>query len=367
MRRKTRQIKVGGVKIGGGAPVSIQSMAKVRTSDVPRVTAQIKRLEKAGCEIIRVAVKDMDDARAISFIKRSISIPLVADIHFDYRLAIESIKNGADKIRLNPGNMKKKEDVERVIAAAREAHIPIRIGVNSGSVSRGRCSTDAKLLVKAAVNYIRLFEKCRFYDIILSLKASDVRETVDAYRRMSDISDYPLHLGVTASGPQDAGMIKSAIGIGSLLIDGVGDTIRVSLTAAPEDEVTAAKRILSAVGIRKFGHEIISCPTCGRCQVDLSPIVNNLERALNERRTPARRSFSEGGTKDERRKFFKIAIMGCEVNGPGEAREADIGIAAGKDSGILFVKGGMIKRVPAKGFVREIIKLCHTPGKRASI
>ena len=286
-RRKTRQIRVGDVRIGGGAQVSIQSMAKTGTADVARTVAQIKRLEDAGCEIVRVAVKTSGDADAIKAIKRRIKIPLVADIHFDYRLALRAIASGADKIRLNPGNIRKKEDITAVIKAAKKAHIPIRIGVNSGSVftgygllvtSYGRSAVST--LVNAALQYVKLFEKHDFRDIIISLKSSDVVSTVEAYESISKRCDYPLHLGVTAAGPYDTGIVKSSIGIGALLLEGIGDTIRVSLTADPVEEVAAAKRILSAVGVRQLGHEIISCPTCGRCQVDLVKIVDELEKKI---------------------------------------------------------------------------------------
>ena len=338
-RRKTRQVRVGDVKIGGGAPVSIQSMAKVGTSDIGAVVSQIKCLEKCGCEIIRVAVKTTADARAIKDIKKRIAIPLVADIHFDYRLALESIRNGADKIRLNPGNMKDRNEIAQVIKAAKSAKIPIRIGVNSGSVNTQYAVRStlyknmSSALVKSALNYVKLFEDLKFHDIIISLKGSDVSETVQAYREMSKRCDYPLHLGVTASGPYDHGIIKSSIGIGALLLDGIGDTIRVSLTAEPEEEVIAAKRILSSLGLRRFGHEIISCPTCGRCQVDLVRIVNDLEAQL-----------SAVSCKLSAKKPAVIAMMGCEVNGPGEAKDADIGIAFGKGSGMLFKKGKIIKK-----------------------
>lgn len=340
IRKKIRQIKVGNVKIGGGAPVSIQSMVKVDTSDVKAVTAQVKCLEAAGCEIIRVAVKSFDDARAIREIKRKIKIPLVADIHFNYRLALESIRSGVDKIRLNPGNIGRRGDVEAVVKAAKNAGIPIRIGVNSGSSGE----SDPVVLASA---YIKIFEKNGFHDIIISLKASDVLKTIDAYRRMSRASSYPLHLGVTASGSYEIGVIKSAIGIGSLLADGIGDTIRVSLTADPVEEVIAAKRILSAVGARHFGHEVISCPTCGRCQVDLGRIVRDLERALRFTIHDSRSTKAP----------LTIAVMGCEVNGPGEAKEADIGIAFGKDSGMLFKKGKKIKKVCTRDAIKELLKI----------
>ena len=271
-RRKTRLVKVGGVKVGGGAPVSIQSMTKVETSDVSAVVSQIKRLKNAGCDIIRVAVKTVKDAQAVRVIKRKIDMPIVCDIHFDHRLALKCIESGADKIRLNPGNIRKAGDIGEVVRAAKRAKIPIRIGVNSGSTSED--------FVKSAIRYVKIFEELDFRDIIISLKASDVTKTVEAYREISKLCDYPLHLGVTASGPYDLGIVKSSIGIGALLLDGIGDTIRVSLTADPVEEVIGAKRILSSLNLRNFGPEILSCPTCGRCQVDLVKLVNDLERAI---------------------------------------------------------------------------------------
>ncbi|MCX5665842.1 MAG: flavodoxin-dependent (E)-4-hydroxy-3-methylbut-2-enyl-diphosphate synthase, partial [Candidatus Omnitrophica bacterium] len=308
----------------------------VDTSHVSAVVSQIRRLKRAGCEIIRVAVKTQADARAIKDIKKKIDIPLVADIHFDYRLALESIKSGADKIRLNPGNIRKADDIRQVIRAAKSAKIPIRIGVNSGSTSEG--------FVGSALNYVKIFEELDFRDIIISLKASDVARTVEAYRKISSLCDYPLHLGVTASGPYDLGIVKSSIGVGALLLDGIGDTIRVSLTADPVEEVIAAKRILSSLALRKFGPEILSCPTCGRCQVDLVKMVNELEKKL----TTCSLKLKTGAP-------LTIALMGCEVNGPGEAKEADIGIAFGKGSGMLFKKGKIVKKVSVKNAIKELI------------
>lgn len=361
-RRKTRLIKVGGVKIGGGAPVSIQSMTKVETSNVNAVISQIKSLERAGCDIIRVAVKTIEDARAVREIKKKIKIPLVCDIHFDYRLALESIASGADKIRLNPGNIRNKEEIIQVIKAAKRARVPIRIGVNSGSVStnneqrttnpsaklrirpeQSRGTNNENVFVQSALRYVKLFEELDFRDIIISLKTSDVPKTVEAYREISGICDYPLHLGITASGPHDIGIVKSSIGIGALLLDGIGDTIRVSLTADPVEEVIAAKRILSSLSLRKFGPQILSCPTCGRCQVGLVKIVNELDKVVRSRQSTAH-------SKD-----LTIAVMGCEVNGPGEAKEADIGIAFGKGSGMLFRKGKIVKKVSAKDAIKELL------------
>ena len=351
IRRKTRQIKLGNVKIGASAPVSVQSMAKTGTADIARVVKEIRELERAGCEIIRVAVKDADSARAIKKIVSKIKIPLEADIHFDHRLALLSIKSGADGIRLNPGNVGDPEHVREVIRAAKAKKIPIRIGVNSGSVSgarglRMRRHVEAGAMVKACVDYLKIFEKDKFRDIMISLKASDVMTTIEAYRAMAKECDYPFHLGVTATGAGDEGLIKSAIGIGALLAEGIGDTIRVSLTGSAYDEVIAGREILQSIGLRKFYPEIISCPTCGRCQVDLVRIVNDFRKKLHAARytLPAERSFS-------------VALMGCEVNGPGEAKEADIGIAFGKDFGMIFKKGKTVKKVRTKDAVKELFDL----------
>lgn len=342
-------IKVGNVKIGGTNSICIQSMAKTDTRNAEKTAAQIKKLEKTGCEIARVAVKDMTAARAIKIIKKKISIPLVADIHFDYRLALESIKNGADKIRINPGNISKADELKEVIEAAKKRKVPIRIGLNSGSIRRGG------LLVQVALKYIKLFERENFRDIIVSLKSSDVRETVDSYRKLAVLCNYPFHLGVTAAGPRDMGIVKSSIGIGSLLLDGIGDTIRVSLTGDPVEEVITAKKILQALKLRAFGTDVISCPTCGRCQVDLLGIVKELERSLE----PVS-GVSLRVKQVHKLKPLTIAVMGCEVNGPGEAKEADIGIAFGKESGVLFKKGKIVKKVKSENAVKELIK-CAGP------
>ena len=288
-RKKTRLVRVGGVKVGGGAPVSIQSMAKVETSDVSAAVSQIKLLENAGCDIIRVAVKTVKDADAVRSIKRKVSIPIVCDIHFDHRLALKCIDNGADKIRLNPGNIGKANDIKQVVMAAKRRKIPIRIGVNSGSTSED--------FVKSAIRYVKLFEELDFHDIIISLKASDIIKTVDAYREISGLCDYPLHLGVTASGPYDLGIVKSSIGIGALLLDGIGDTIRVSLTADPVEEVIAAKRILSSLSLRKFG-------VCGRDEQGLIPGRDLVpaKKVIEKNFSPLRgenffSDFEEGGSK----------------------------------------------------------------------
>jgi len=351
IRRKTRQIKVGNVKIGGDAPVSVQSMTKTDTRDVASTVKQIKRLEKAGCDIIRVAVPDIGAARAIRGIKKSINIPLVADIHFHYQLAIEAINSGADKIRLNPGNIKNRKDIEQVVKLAKKKNIPIRIGINSGSVPlpsphplpKGE-RERVRGMTKAALNYIKFFEDMDFYDIIISLKASDVITTIGACREMAGLCDYPFHLGVTAAGPYKCGIVKSSVAIGALLAEGIGDTIRVSLTGDPEEEVIAAKDILASLELKKGGIDIISCPTCGRCEVDLVKIVRSLENAVRTTQYAVRGN-----------RGLKVAVMGCVVNGPGEAKEADIGIAAGKRSGMLIKKGKMIKKVREKDFVKVLL------------
>ncbi len=343
-RKKTKTINVGGIRIGGTNPIAIQSMTNTRTEDVKKTVSQIKELKAAGCEIVRVAVKNAKDAAAVRRIKRLINVPIVADIHFDYRLALLSIKNGADKIRLNPGNIKKTDEIVSVIREAKSAGIPIRIGVNSGSLDGRRFTKLSFGLVDSAIAYVKLFEEHRFHDIILSLKGSDVLSTIDAYKKVSGLCDYPLHLGITASGPYDTGIVRSSIGIGALLLDGIGDTIRVSLTADPVNEVEVAKKILSSLNIRRFGPEIISCPTCGRCQVDLITIVDGLQKRL---------SAISHKLQD---RPITIAVMGCEVNGPGEAMGADIGVAFGKNSGMLFKKGKIIKKIAVKNAVREVLK-----------
>ncbi len=335
-RHKTKAIKIGNVCIGGDNPVAIQSMTKTKTSDALGTIRQIQELEEAGCEIVRLAVKDRDDAKAIKKIRPKSPLALVADIHFDWRLAIEAIDNGVDKIRLNPGNIYKKDQVRQVARAANLAHVPIRIGVNSGSLSKrnARCpmpDTITGLMVKSALDYVKTLEGFGFYNIVVSLKASSVSETMQAYRSIAKQCAYPLHLGVTATGGTQSGQIKSAIAIGALLLEGIGDTIRVSLTDKPQEEVRVARAILEAVGLRYFTPEIISCPTCGRCEVDLVKIVKELEEKFTDVK------YTKGCNNR-----LKVAIMGCVVNGPGEAREADIGIAFGKSKGIFFKKGKIV-------------------------
>ncbi|HNQ50481.1 MAG TPA: flavodoxin-dependent (E)-4-hydroxy-3-methylbut-2-enyl-diphosphate synthase [Candidatus Omnitrophota bacterium] len=343
-RRISRVIRIGPVKIGGNNPVAVQSMAKAKTSDVRRVITQIAALQKAGCEIIRVAVKDLDDARAIRLIRKEISIPLVADIHFDHRLALAAVASGADKIRLNPGNIFRPDQVKQVARAALDAGIPIRVGLNSGSV---RGSGDpVRLMVAAALAYTRQLERYKFRDIVLSVKANDAGGTIAAYRAIAPRCDYPLHLGVTATGLPFEGMIKSCVALGSLLIDGIGDTIRISLTDTPQEEVKTARALLASLGLRNYGPSIISCPTCGRCEVDLVGIVRDLERQMAR--------TAEGVCR--RAKPLTVAVMGCVVNGPGEARHADIGIAFGKGTGLLFKKGRPVRKIAADKSVRTLLR-----------
>ncbi|MEW6357548.1 MAG: flavodoxin-dependent (E)-4-hydroxy-3-methylbut-2-enyl-diphosphate synthase [Planctomycetota bacterium] len=351
-RRTTCPVRVGGVQVGGGAPVSVQSMTNTNTEDVRSTIRQIHKLEKAGCEIIRVAVPTMKAACVLGAIKRGISIPLVADIHFRHALALEAIAQGVDKIRLNPGNMRDPAHVRSVVLAAKERGIPIRIGVNSGSIRRpGDKEKDiVKLMVRRTLAYCRRFERMGFRDIVLSLKASDCLETMRAYRMIAGRCDYPLHLGVTAAGPPETSVVKSAIAIGGLLSEGIGDTIRVSMTGPPVAEVETGIEILKALGLRPRGIEIISCPTCGRTEIDLVRIVKEVSRR------------TRGMSGD-----LKVAIMGCVVNGPGEAREADVGIAGGKGFGYLFRKGRKIRKVPERDFVpvlmREIERLLSGQGR----
>lgn len=338
----TKKINIGGVAVGGGAPVSIQSMTNIKTKDIEKTAEQINELSANGCEIIRVAVPDMESAVAISGIKDRISIPLVADIHFDYKLALECIKRGADKIRINPGNIGSKERVRKVAEAAGEKGIPIRIGVNGGSLEPhilkkyGRPTPEG--MVESALYHIKLLEDCGFYDIAVSLKASDVKTTVEAYRLMSKKSDYPLHLGVTEAGTVWGGTIRSAMGIGALLLDGIGDTIRVSLTADPIEEVIAAKEILRSAGLRESGVRVVSCPTCARCQINMIPIAEKVTKAVEKYKKP-----------------MKVAVMGCAVNGPGEAKDADIGVAGGNGCGLIFKKGEILRRVPEDKIFAELM------------
>ena len=335
-------MNIGGVIIGGGAPVAIQSMCSTATEDVAATVAQILRLEQAGCQIIRVAVPTMEAAAAIGQIKKAIHIPLVADIHFDYRLALRCAAEGVDKIRINPGNIGSHERVRAVAETCREHHIPIRIGVNGGSLEKPLLAkyggVTAQALVDSAMGHVQLLNDCGFDDICLSVKCSHVPTNMAAYSLLSRETDYPLHLGVTEAGTPEMGVLKSAIGIGGLLCQGVGDTIRVSLTADPVEEVIAAKKILQAAGIRKSGPDLISCPTCGRTKYDMIPIAREVERRL------------QGCTKP-----ITVAVMGCAVNGPGEARSADVGIAGGDGEGLLFRKGEILYKVPQDKLVDALM------------
>jgi len=341
MARVSRPVKVGNLVLGGGNPVRVQSMTKTDTRDVEATVAQIARLEAAGCELVRVAIPDREAARALGEIRRRVTVPLVADIHYDYRLALEALERGADKLRINPGNIGPRWKVEEVARAARDRGVPIRIGVNAGSLEReveeahGR---TARALVESALRQAEVLESVGFSDIVLSLKASDVPTTVEAYREAASRCPYPLHLGLTEAGTAWAGAIRTAVAVGALLLDGIGDTLRVSLNADPVREVQAAWHILRAVGLRARGVELIACPTCGRCQVNLMEVASRVEEALAGVEAPLR-----------------VAVMGCVVNGPGEAREADVGLAAGRGKAVLFRKGERVRTVPAARMVEELL------------
>ena len=341
-RRKTRKVKIGNVKIGDNAPISIQSMTKTDTRNVNSTLNEIKKLKKAGCDIVRLAIRDKDSVVALKRIIERSDLPIVADIHFIPKLAMDSIEAGVSAIRLNPGNIGRKNDIEAIAEKAQERKIPIRIGVNSGSLSV-REGSVAESMVKNTLDYIKILERKGFYDIIISLKSSDVRETIEAYRKMSTLCDYPFHLGITAAGPLISATVKSSIGVGTLLQEGIGDTIRVSITDNSLVEVEVAKEILSSLKLRDFGPEIISCPTCGRCDIDLKELVNEFKKRLGEHKL----LNSEHP--------LKIAIMGCVVNGPGEAKDADIGIAGGKENGALFIKGKKVKDLKQDEFIDVLI------------
>jgi (E)-4-hydroxy-3-methylbut-2-enyl-diphosphate synthase len=349
-RRYSREISIGEVKIGGENPVVVQSMTTTPTHDIPATVRQIHRLTEAGCELVRLAIPDMEAAGALKKIASQISIPIIADIHFDYRLALAAIDNGVHGLRLNPGNIGGKKKIQEVVTAARDCSIPIRIGVNAGSLSKpilkryGHPTPEA--MMESAMSHVRLLEDLDFHLIKISLKSSDVLQTISAYRLLSRQVDYPLHVGVTEAGTLISGTVKNSIGIGLLLLEGIGDTIRVSLTRDPVDEIKVAYEILKALGLRQRGVEMISCPTCGRCKIDLFPLVDEIENGLVRITTP-----------------IKVAIMGCVVNGPGEAREADIGIAGGQGYGTLFKKGRVVKQVPeqdlAMALMEEVRKMTN--------
>ena len=344
----TKKLFVGGVAVGGGAPVSIQSMCNTKTDDVAGTVAQIRKLTDAGCEIIRVAIPDMAAAEAVDRIKEQIDIPLIADIHFNHKLALEVARRGIDAIRINPGNIGAEENVKAVADICREKNIPIRIGVNGGSLEKELRAkyggVTAEALVESAMGHVKLLNRYDFDDICISVKCSDVPLTMAAYRLLSEQTDYPLHLGVTEAGTPSMGMVKSAMGIGGLLCMGIGDTIRVTLTADPVEEVYAAKKILKAAGLRNEGVNLIACPTCGRTRIDLIPLAEEVERRLMNCE-----------------KNITVAVMGCIVNGPGEASAADIGIAGGKGEGLLFRKGEPLYKVPEEqlldALMAEIEKL----------
>ncbi|MFH0774007.1 MAG: flavodoxin-dependent (E)-4-hydroxy-3-methylbut-2-enyl-diphosphate synthase [bacterium] len=338
IRRKTREIRIGNVIIGGENPVAIQSMTKTKTEDIGFTLAQIKELEEAGCEMVRIALPTLSSAKSLSRIKEKTKLPLIADVHFNYKIALQAIDSGCDKLRLNPGNISAKDKVAEIARKAREYKIPIRVGANSGSVK------DGETLVSSCLREIRALEKEDFFDIVISLKGTEIEETVSAYREMAELTDYPFHIGITEAGPIFSGSIKSAVGCGILLKEGFGDTIRVSLTAHPVEEVKVAKEILSALNLRHFGPEIISCPTCGRCKVSLFSIAREIEEKIKDRTCLVAK---------------RIAIMGCEVNGPKEAKRADFGLVGGAKC-LIFRSGKIVAKVSpedaAKALLDEILR-----------
>jgi len=343
IRKPTRKVKVGSIYVGGDSPISIQSMTNTDTRDVKSTLNQINKLDKIGCDIIRCAVPDMEASEALKIITKESKIPVVADIHFDYKLALESIKNGVDALRINPGNIGSMERVKMVAEAAKEKSIPIRIGVNSGSLKKDILDKYARVcpeaLVESALQHVSILEKCNFNDIVISIKSSNVMQMIESYRLISEKVNYPLHLGVTEAGTTFRGTIKSSVGIGTLLAEGIGDTIRVSITGDPLEEIKIGKEILRSLGYVNEGIEFVSCPTCGRTNIDLISIAQEVEKRLLNYN-----------------KNIKVAVMGCVVNGPGEAREADIGIAGGKGEGLIFKKGEIIKKVKEEDIIDELIK-----------
>jgi len=344
IRRKSKKVMCGDVQIGGGAQIPVQSMTNSFTKDVKSTVNQILRLEEAGCEIIRVAVADNEDAEAIKEIKKQIHIPIVADIHFDYRLALKSIENGIDKLRINPGNIGSIERVQKIVEMAKPRNIPIRIGVNAGSIHKeilkkynGLPTSEG--MVESAIEHVKILEDLDFGNIVISMKGTDIKMTIDAYKNMAKKVDYPLHLGITHAGTLFEGSIRSAIGVGSLLVDGIGDTLRISLTDDPREEVKVAREILKSLGLRNFGINYITCPTCGRTKIQLIDLAKRVQEGLKNVNKP-----------------ITVAIMGCAVNGPGEARQADIGIAGGIGEGLLFKKGEIIKKVKEEDIVDTLLK-----------
>ncbi|MFA7572367.1 MAG: flavodoxin-dependent (E)-4-hydroxy-3-methylbut-2-enyl-diphosphate synthase [Lutispora sp.] len=350
MNKQTRQVKVGKIIIGGGQRVIVQSMTNTKTENVAETITQIHDLQKIGCELIRVAIPNIEAASALKEIKKAIDIPIVADIHFDYKLALASMENGADKIRINPGNIGGKEKLKSVVDAAIERHIPIRVGVNSGSVEEkllvkyGGPTPDA--MVESALSNVRMIEELGYDQIVISIKSSNVLDTIESYKKISEVVDYPLHIGITEAGTIRKGTIKSSVGIGCLLHQGIGDTIRVSLTGDPREEVIVGREILRNLGLLDIGIEVISCPTCGRCSVDLIKIADEIDKRVECIETT---------------KKLKVAVMGCGVNGPGEAKDADIGIAGGKGDYLLFIKGKPVRKIDENCavdiFINELKKL----------
>lgn len=343
-RKNTRKIKIGNVFVGGDAPISVQSMTNTKTHDIYATTEQIKELAAAGCDIVRLAIPDEQAAQAIEQIKVQTDIPLIADIHFDYRLALMVIERGIDALRINPGNIGGKENVQAVVKAAKKQQIPIRIGVNAGSLDKKFLAKygghpTAEALVASAMEHVRLLEQEDFFDIKISLKAHDVPLTIAAYRLMSQTVNYPLHLGITEAGTYHSGVVKSAVGIGTLLAEGIGDTLRVSLTGNPVHEVKVGNEILKSLGLKEYGPTLISCPTCGRCNIDLASIASQVEARLAEIKVP-----------------LTVAVMGCVVNGPGEAKEADVGIAGGKGEGLVFRKGEIVRKVAEDQLVAALFE-----------
>jgi len=343
-RKKTKRIRVGNIFIGGNAPIVVQSMCNTDTRDVKATVKQIRELEKAGCEMIRVAVLDLAAAKALGKIKKQISIPLVADIHFSHELALEAIKQGVDKLRINPGNIGSEEKVRQVVLACKKKKIPIRIGINAGSLEKDilakyKNKVTVKGMVESAMRHIEILEKLKFYDIAISLKASDIERTIEAYELLSQKVNYPLHIGITEAGTIFRGTVMSSVGLGHLLLNGIGDTLRVSLTADPVEEVRVAWEILKAVGARKRGITVTSCPTCGRTQIDLINLAKKVENEMVR--------FD---------KDIHVAVMGCVVNGPGEAREADLAIVGGQGVGLIMKKGKIIKKVNEDNLLKEFVK-----------
>jgi len=342
-RRKTRNVKVGNLEIGGNAPISVQSMTNTDTKNISDTVSQIKRLEKEGCELVRVAVPDLESCYALPLIKKEINIPLVADIHYDYKLALKSIELGVDGLRINPGNIRNNEKIKLIIKLAKKRDLPIRIGINSGSLDKNILKiykkATPKALIESAVNVIKILDELNYHNIIFSIKSSNVINTIEVNKIFSSKYDYPLHLGITEAGLPFQGMIKSSVGIGSLLFQGIGDTIRVSLTGDPVEEIKVGYEILKALHLRQRGPNIISCPTCGRCKVDLNKIVLKLEKQIKNINNT-----------------LTIAVMGCMVNGPGEAKEADIGVAFDKNSGILFKKGKIITKCSDKIIIKRLLE-----------